>query len=75
MKSFRQMFAKFLLWGVIVVAVLSFLIPTCSHDPQPLPEICFEQEEYFFRRLEEISDSVFPILDSIFDRMRELFNQ
>jgi len=30
-----------------------------------------EQMEYFFRSLEEVSDSVFPILDSLFDRMRE----
>jgi len=75
MKNFRQRFAKLVLLGVIFIAVLSFLIPTCHNQSQPFPEACFEQEEYLFRRLEQIGDTVFPILDSLFDQMRELLGR
>jgi len=71
MKKIRQSFTKFALWGILFVAVLSFLIPTCHHAPQQLPQLCFEQEESLFQRLEEIGDTIFPMLDSLFERMRE----
>jgi len=76
MKKFRQPFAKFMLYGIVLVALFSFLITTCHHDPTatlPETEMCLEQE-ILFLKIDHITDSVIPLFDSIFERIREMFD-